>query len=216
MPEPANLLAFALAALVLNLTPGPDMLYCLTRAATHGPRGALAASLGNILGTLVHAAAAVLGLSALLATSAEAFALLKLAGAAYLVYLGLRLLLTPALLADPIPAADSSPVPSRGPSRSLRRVAAESFLIHTLNPKVAVFFVAFVPQFVTPTAASAQLAFLGLWYALQAGAVLLTIGLLAARARRGVTIRPVWTRWARRAAGGVFMLLGGKLALAKA
>ncbi len=205
MPE--HLLLFALASLVLNLTPGPDMLYALTRGATHGTRGAAAASLGNLLGSLLHTLFVIAGISALLVASATAFTILKLAGAAYLIYLGTR-----ALLSRSTPKA-----PDAKPTATLARVCRESFLIHTLNPKVAIFFLAFVPQFIPADAQTPirDLTILGLWFTLQAALVLFLIATLSAAARR----IPAAERLAlilKRLTGALLITFGARLAWATA
>jgi len=201
---PATLLLFAGATLVLNLTPGPDMLYCVSRSASQGWRAGLAAAGGNLAGSLAHTIFAVAGLSAILVASSTAFTLLKLLGAAYLVYLGLRL-----LLAKAGPQRDSE-----RPKASLGRVARESFVIHTLNPKTAVFFLAFLPQFVVPgEAAVMQLSILGLWFSFQAAVVLALIGIVVAWGGRRVRMSERVGRWLRRGAGTLFIGFGMRLAV---
>lgn len=204
--DPATLLVFAGAALVLNLTPGPDMLYTLTRASTQGVRAGVAAALGNFVGTLVQTALIALGLGAVLAQSAVAFTALRWAGAAYLVYVGLRMLLARR------PSPTDAPAPS--PRRALARITSEAFLIHTLNPKVVVFFLAFLPQFVDPARgpATAQMVLLGLWFAAQASLVLMVLSAGAARARRAMDGREGIGVWLKRAGGVVFLGLGARLA----
>ncbi|GJM18742.1 MAG: threonine transporter RhtB [Phycisphaeraceae bacterium] len=205
--DPATLLVFAGAALVLNLTPGPDMLYTLARASAGGLRAGVASAIGNFAGTLVQTAAIAVGLGALLAQSATAFTALRWAGAAYLIFVGLRMLLarTPA-------AADPSRPPA--PRRTLARVAIEAFLIHTLNPKVVVFFLAFLPQFMDPArgSATAQMILLGLWFAAQASLVLVVLSAIAGRARRALGSRERLGVWLKRAGGAVFVGLGARLA----
>jgi threonine/homoserine/homoserine lactone efflux protein len=139
MPSPATLLAFALAAGVLVVIPGPNHIYIVTRSIAQGRRIGLASAFGVETGTLVHITAAAIGLSALIASSAAAFNAVRYAGAAYLVFLGLR-----ALRAD-----DGHDLES-GPTRdgSVRRAYFDGILVNVLNPKVALFFLAFLPQFV--------------------------------------------------------------------
>ncbi len=203
--DPSTLLVFAAVSLVLNLTPGPDMVYALGRRVSSGPSAGYAAALGNLLGTLVHIGAAALGLAAFLAASGDAFTTLRLIGGAVLVVLGARAILGAS--AEPI----TQPV---GGARSLTRVVAESFAIHTLNPKVAVFFMAFLPQFVDPTlgSPSTQMVVLGLWFAVQAALVICiltaTAGVLTDRIGRN----PSFPRLARRLSGGVLILFGLRLA----
>jgi threonine/homoserine/homoserine lactone efflux protein len=137
-PDPASLGIFVVAALVLLLTPGPAVLYIVARSIDQGRRAGLVSMLGVHAGTLVHIAAAAAGLSALLAASATAFSAVKYLGAAYLVYLGVRRILA------------STPAVGAGPPRErrLRRAFIDGVVVNVLNPKTALFFLAFLPQFV--------------------------------------------------------------------
>jgi threonine/homoserine/homoserine lactone efflux protein len=166
---------FVAAAILLNLTPGQDTMFIIGRSLTGGLRAGLAAAVGISVGSIGHTLAAALGLSVILATSALAFTIVKLAGAAYLIYLGIRL-----LLAKP-PATDAG---TRLPSSSAaaRSAFLQGILTNLLNPKVALFFLAFLPQFIDPHAGARSLAFLAL------GATFITTGLWlvpGARLRRG-------------------------------
>lgn len=149
-----NLGWFVGASLVLLLVPGPAVLYIVARSAAQGRMAGVASVAGIHLGTMVHIAAAVLGLSAIIATSATAFTVVKLAGAAYLVYLGVKTLTSGSRVID-----GASP----SQHRSLRRVFWDGAIVNALNPKTALFFLAFVPQFVDPAAGNAavQLVVLG-------------------------------------------------------
>jgi threonine/homoserine/homoserine lactone efflux protein len=138
IPDVASLELFVLAALALLITPGPAVLYIVARSIDQGRRAGLVSMLGVHAGTLVHIAAAAAGLSALLAASAVAFSMVKYLGAAYLVYLGVRRLLTRA------PAPDAA----TPPARRLRRAFLDGVVVNVLNPKPALFFLAFLPQFV--------------------------------------------------------------------
>ena len=155
LPDPSRLGLFIGAALVLLLTPGPAVLYVVTRSVAQGPRAGLVSVLGVHAGTLVHVAAAVAGLSALLAASATAFSVVKYLGAAYLIYLGVR-----QVRARAADAVDARPDAAPGLSRAF----VDGFVVNVLNPKTALFFLAFLPQFasVTRGAVSAQIACLGL------------------------------------------------------
>jgi len=137
-PDFANLVVFVAAALVLLLTPGPAVLYIVTRSIDQGRRAGLVSMLGVHAGTLVHIAAAAAGVSALLAASATAFAVVKYLGAGYLIYLGVRKLVHRA----PVVSVDV-PAPRR-----LRRAFLDGVVVNVLNPKTALFFLAFLPQFV--------------------------------------------------------------------
>lgn len=144
MPTPSTLVLFLVAVLGLLLIPGPSVLYIVTRSIDQGRRAGLASVLGISVASLVHVAAATLGLSALLVSSALAFTVLKYIGAAYLVYLGLRTLLTRQDLHEPV-----APQP-----RKLRDIFLQGILVNLLNPKTALFFFAFLPQFVDPARGS--------------------------------------------------------------
>ncbi|MFN5570451.1 MAG: LysE family translocator, partial [Bradyrhizobium sp.] len=141
-------LLFLLSGLVLNMTPGPDTAYIVGRSVQMGWRGGAAAALGISTGCLVHVFASAIGLSALLMASATAFAAVKWAGAAYLVYLGFT-----QLFARPPAAAAEADAPAVAADASLRQVFWQGALTNVLNPKVAMFFLAFIPQFVAADAA---------------------------------------------------------------
>jgi threonine/homoserine/homoserine lactone efflux protein len=140
LPSPATLGVFVAAALALLLVPGPAVLYLVGRSIEHGRRAGLVSVLGIQAATLVHVAAAALGLSALLASSALAFTVVKIAGAAYLIWLGLQ-----KLFGRPATAA-SGDAPLEMPR--LARLMRDGFVVNLLNPKTAIFFLAFLPQFV--------------------------------------------------------------------
>lgn len=141
MPSPTVLPVFVASALALLVAPGPAVLYITTRSAAQGRRAGLVSALGIHTGTLVHMAAAVVGLSALLVASAAAFTVVKLAGAAYLVVLGVRTIAGRGATTDRRGAAEP---------RGLRRLYVEGVVVNVLNPKTALFFLAFLPQFVDP------------------------------------------------------------------
>jgi threonine/homoserine/homoserine lactone efflux protein len=138
LPDASSLGIFVVAALVLLVTPGPAVLYIVTRSLDQGRRAGLVSMLGVHAGTLVHVGAAAAGLSVLLAASAIAFSVVKYLGAAYLIYLGLRRLLDRA----------ATIAPRAGAKARLRRAFLDGVVINVLNPKTALFFLAFLPQFV--------------------------------------------------------------------
>jgi threonine/homoserine/homoserine lactone efflux protein len=140
VPAPSTLALFALAALALIAIPGPNMVYVATRSMSEGRRSGLASALGLETGTIIHVCAAAAGLSALIASSATAFNALRYLGAAYLVYLGIKALRQGGGHAD---AGAPQPV-------SLGRAYRQAIVVQLLNPKVALFFLAFLPQFVDP------------------------------------------------------------------
>jgi threonine/homoserine/homoserine lactone efflux protein len=203
-----NLPLFVVSGLLLNMTPGQDTFYIVGRSVAQGRRAGVLSVLGITTGCVVHTLAAAFGLSAILATSARAFLAVKFAGAAYLVYLGVRMLF----------AASARDMPSveLRPERSWAIFRA-GFLTNVLNPKVALFFLAFLPQFVDPLAPSKLAAFLFL------GAVFMFNGTLwclilvwcaSAASRRFRTNRAAGAM-VTRAAGVLFVGLGVKLAVSK-
>ena len=210
MPDLPTILLFMAAGLALNLTPGPDMLYVLTRSLTQGAGAGVLASTGAMIGGLLHTLGAVAGLSAILLASSEAFAIVKLAGGAYLVLLGLRALLgSRGSLRDQIHA---------GRPLSPRRIMTEAGVIHALNPKVAIFYLAFLPQFIDPASAGASLGLLtlGLVYLVQAWGVRCVIALGAARVGALLTGRAWIAPWIDRLTGTIFLAFGARLAAASA
>jgi threonine/homoserine/homoserine lactone efflux protein len=141
LPTPSSFLLFLTGALVLLVIPGPAVLYILSRTLVQGRLAGVVSAAGIAVGTLGHVAAAILGLSALVASSARAFYAVKYLGAAYLVFLGARMLLR----------RDSPAIEVREGGRSLRRIFVQGILVNLLNPKTALFFLAFRPQFVDPS-----------------------------------------------------------------
>ena len=160
MPNITHLPLFLVASAILLLTPGPAVLYIIARSASQGRRAGLVSVCGIEVGNFMHVLAATLGLSALLLSSALAFTIVKYAGAAYLIYLGLR-----KLLARDTPQSTSAHQP-----QSLGRIFSQGALVAALNPKTALFFVAFLPQFVDPSqgAITVQLLVLGCLFVLLA------------------------------------------------
>ncbi len=217
-----QLLVFVAAGWLLNLTPGPDVFCIVTHALRSGARAGIVAGLGITAGCFVHVAAAALGVSALLATSAAAFTVLKWAGAAYLVYVGLRMLrarpgggLAAVARGAGGPAqAGSTPAAA---AASLVEVFKGGFWTNVLNPKVAVFFLAFVPQFIAPGTEHKALAFalLGTLFNLNAIPVSIGWALAAAWMARRVGIVQRGMHWLDRVAGALFVAFGIKLALAE-
>jgi threonine/homoserine/homoserine lactone efflux protein len=216
--------AFVAAGLLLNLTPGPDLVYTTAQAGAHGRRAGWIAALGIGAGGLVHVALGALGVTALLAASATAFSMLKLAGAAWLVWMGLRM-----VVARPAPGSSDATghAPSAAPGRASVAILRDAILVSVLNPKVALFFLAFVPQFIDPRAPHPALAFalLGAVFVINGTLVTGAVGTLAAAtATRWRAGRPDagWRRAGARVApqlprviGAAFVALGVRLALAE-
>lgn len=206
IPDVSAVGVFVVAALALLLVPGPAVLYVVARSIHHGRRAGLASVIGIHVGTLVHIAAATLGLSALVVSSAVAFTAVKIAGAVYLVGLGLWTLFS----------HHAEPEVGLGGERNLRRAFAQGIVVNVLNPKTALFFLAFLPQFVDPNAAhpALQIAFLGLLFAFL-GLVTDSIWALAAGTASGVLRRSRrFVSTQRYVTGTVYVGLGVATALA--
>jgi len=206
MPEIATLGLFLAACLVLFIVPGPAVIYIVTRGITQGRRSGFVSVAGIHLASLVHIGAAVAGLSALIAASATAFTVVKLAGAGYLVFLGLQTLLAKEVTTDPSNLQRLA---------SNRRVFWQGFVVNLLNPKTALFFLAFVPQFIDPAVGNAAAQTLVL------GAVFIVAGIVSdgayAFAAGGLGSRVLQTSWWRRSSrwvsGSVYLGLGLATAL---
>ncbi len=200
LPDWPVFLAFVAAGLALNIVPGADMTFIVASAARGGRRDGVIASLGVGAGALVHILAAVLGLSAILAASQAVFDLIKWIGAAYLLWIAVSLLRAPA------PAA-----PSARPAAAGWRLFRAAMLVNILNPKVALFFLAFLPQFVDPEAAAPalQILCLGLWFDMVGTLVNIVIALAAA----GAAARLRHIGWLGRAARWLAASAMGALAV---
>lgn len=207
-----NLGLFIAAGILLNLTPGPDVLYIVTHALRRGVRAGMVAALGITAGCFVHIAAAALGVSALMAASATAFTVLKWAGAAYLVYVGVRLLTSKSTGFAIDSGAGHADVERPG---ALKNIFFQGFWTNVLNPKVALFFLAFVPQFITPGVENKAVVFLLLGLLFNLNGLWVNIGwaLAAAWLARRVSAVQRSMAWLDRAAGALFIAFGLKLAL---
>jgi threonine/homoserine/homoserine lactone efflux protein len=207
IPNAASIGVFCVAAVLLLLTPGPAVLYIVARSVEQGRIAGLASVCGITTGTLVHVLAAALGLSALLTSSALAFSVVKYAGAAYLIYIGAR-----RILGRP----DTQAAQVALPRRSLGRLYRDGFVVNLLNPKTALFFLAFLPQFVEPArgAVAFQFAFLGLLFALMGLTSDGVYALVAGTAGQWVKRNGQYLRWERFLTGGMFIGLGVTAAFA--
>jgi hypothetical protein len=212
-----QLLLFIAAGLLLNLTPGPDVLYVVSNALRGGARTGMVAALGITAGCFVHIFAGALGLSALMAASATAFSLLKWAGAAYLVYVGLRLLRPAPEIHVDLGAVPSLSLPVREAS-ALRTIFLRGFWTNALNPKVALFFLAFLPQFIAPEIDNKPLAFLLLGLLFTFNGMWVNVGwaFAAAYLARRSGLVQCSLCWLDRLAGALFLAFGFKLALTAA
>jgi len=205
MPGSHSILLFMLSALALNLSPGPSLLYILSRSLGQGREAGLVSVLGLATATLSHAMAAALGLSILFVYSPVAFAVVKYLGAAYLIYLGITTLLSPGGLQ---PGRTGAPL-------SLAAIYRQGVLTDLLNPKVALFFIAFLPQFVDPAAGSPalQILFFGLLFHVTGVPVNLLVALASGRLAALLARRPNWARVQNWISGTVLVGLGLRLAL---
>lgn len=201
-------LAFLSAAFLLNVSPGPDIAYILGQTARFGRRGGFAAMFGVWTGAFVHVVMAAVGLSAILATSATAFSVVKWVGAAYLVWLGLRAFFSAGT------GYESGAATGRA---DLWVIFRQGILVSALNPKVAVFFLAFLPQFVVVGAgpASAQLLLHGTLVIVVAAFIEPLVVLAGARLVEGVRHNPSIGQWLDRGLGALFIGLGARLAMSE-
>jgi threonine/homoserine/homoserine lactone efflux protein len=205
LPEWSSLGLFAIAALVLLLTPGPAVLYIVTRSIDQGRRAGLVSVLGVHVGTLAHILAAAVGLSALLAASATAFGVVKYLGAAYLIYIGVRRL------------RDRSSIvaPAAGEPTALRRAFLDGVIVNVLNPKTGLFFLAFLPQFVTENRGhvGGQIVALGVVFVLLGAITDSLYALTAGSAARWLRGQPRFLAGERWITGGLYIGLGVAAAL---
>jgi len=205
MPDPSRLTLFVGAALLLLVVPGPSVLYIVTQSVSHGRRAGIASVAGITTGTLVHIAAATVGLSALLASSALAFDVVKYLGAAYLIAVGIRRLA----------GLEREREPHLRRTHDLARLYRQGIVVNVLNPKTALFFLAFLPQFVEPARGAAWLQILALGFLFAAlgflsdGTWALVAGTLGERLRRSRRF-PTAQRYV---SGSVFVGLGAVAAL---
>jgi threonine/homoserine/homoserine lactone efflux protein len=206
MPTAATLIAFSLAALVLIVVPGPNIVYIVARGVEHGRQAAVFSALGVETGSLIHIGAAAIGLSALLASSQLAFDTARYLSAAYLLYLALR-----TFARHDGPAADANETGAR----SLASTYRQAVLVNILNPKVALFFLAFLPQFVDPQRgpAWAQILVLGVVFLLIGLCLDLSYATAAGTIGHWLQRRPRALRWQRYTSGCVYLALGTAAAL---
>jgi threonine/homoserine/homoserine lactone efflux protein len=199
---------FIISGLLLNITPGPDTAYIVGRSIQLGWRGGVVAVLGIEAGCTLHVFAAAIGLSALLAASSMAFMLVKWAGAVYLCFIGVKMLLARA----PMPAAEAA---HESGAISMRQVFVQGALSNALNPKVALFFLAFLPQFVAADSPhkAAAFALLGLIFMFNGTLWCLGVALFTARAAGRIRKSGRILAWINRGLGGLFCYLGVRVAM---
>lgn len=201
-----NFWVFALAAFMLNITPGNDMLYVITRSTSQGVNAGIVSSLGIMGGCMVHIVAAVVGLSAIIAQSAIAFNIIKYAGAAYLIYLGIRSLMS---------KRKSFHISSQEQQLSYKKLFWQGVVTNVLNPKVALFFLAFLPQFIDMKSTDIhwQILFLGTWFNVSGTLVNIAVSLLFGKIAKWLSNSPRFVLWQERITGAVLIALGIKVAL---
>ena len=196
------------AAILLNLTPGPDTAYILGRTVTHGREAGIASALGISVGTIFHTGAAALGLSAILATSAVAFGAIKLLGGAYLIFLGLKMFFE---------RSGQLSLPSNFRRRTPWAAFRQGVLTNVLNPKVALFFLAFLPQFIDPASGTKVLAFLflGLTFVTTGTIWCFILAWFASAFSERLQANETVAQWLNCTAGALFVFLGVRLATVK-
>ncbi|MDW7730965.1 MAG: LysE family translocator [Methanolobus sp.] len=205
MIEPTQLVYFVAASVALTLLPGPDIIFVLTQSISRGKMAGIATASGLCTGLLFHTTAAALGVSAILYRSALAFSILKYAGAVYLLYLAFRAL-----------KEGEELISSNAPEeRNLSLLYRRGIFMNLLNPKVSLFFLAFLPQFVNLEAesVSSQMLFLGIVFLIQALAVFFLISVFAGYIGIRIMERPGIGRYVNRAKAGIFSVIGLELAL---
>lgn len=201
-----NFWLFALASLMLNITPGNDMLFVATRSTGQGIKAGIVSSLGIMAGCMVHIIAAVAGLSAIIAQSAVAFSIIKYLGAAYLIYLGLRALLNRKPSAFAMNKVDKQPLP---------KIFWQGVLTNILNPKVALFFLAFLPQFIDMNSGHTQwqILFLGTWFNVSGTLVNILVAVLFGKLGNWLSKSPRFILIQEKLTGLILIALGIKVAL---
>jgi RhtB (resistance to homoserine/threonine) family protein len=199
---------FLAAGILLNLTPGPDTAYILGRSIAQGREAGIASALGICVGSIFHSCAAALGLSAILATSAVAFAAIKLLGGAYLIFLGIKMLLD---------RRRQLSLPSNFRRRTTIAAFRQGVFTNVLNPKVALFFLAFLPQFIDPASNMKVFAFLmlGLTFVTTGTIWCLILAWFASAFSERLRTNETIGQWLNRAAGALFVFLGARLATTK-
>ncbi|WP_179412917.1 LysE family translocator [Mucilaginibacter sp. E4BP6] len=197
---------FFIASLLLNLTPGNDMLYVASRSISQGTRAGIVSALGISVGCFVHILAAVLGISIIIAKSAYAFEIIKFAGAGYLIYLGVKSIITK-------PNVDTK---NENPSKSdYWKLFKQGIITNALNPKVAIFFLSFLPQFIDTASPyfKIQLFTLGVWFDLQGSLLLIIVVFILGKAKNFFKQKPKLWLIQEKITGFILIGLGVRIAL---
>lgn len=206
MIETQNLYLFFIASLILNLTPGNDMFYVVSRSLSQGIKAGIFSAFGIFIGCFIHIVGAILGLSIIIARSSFLFELIKFAGAAYLIYLGIKTLLA---------KSHFNKLFERLPDVNKWKLLRQGILTNALNPKVAVFFLSFLPQFINPSSSffEIQLFTLGIWFDVQGTIILIIIAFLLGKATNFIKRNPKIWIIQEKLTGLILVILGIKLAL---
>jgi threonine/homoserine/homoserine lactone efflux protein len=201
-----NFYLFLIASLLLNITPGNDMLYVASRSVSQGIKAGIASSIGVFVGCFVHILAAVLGLSIIISRSAYLFQLIKYAGACYLIYLGIKALLSK----QTVRAAAEKPAKA-----NYWKLFKQGIVTNALNPKVAVFFLSFLPQFINPASSffKAQLFTLGVWFDVQGTLILIIVAFIFGKTKDFFSQNPKVWRIQEKVTGFILIGLGIKIAI---
>jgi threonine/homoserine/homoserine lactone efflux protein len=202
-----NFYLFLSVSILINLSPGPDMLYTIARSLSQGAMAGVFSALGVFTGCLFHISAAVFGLSKIIEESVLLFSIIKYAGAAYLVYLGIRSLLN----------KKAKTKANHLPLMTNRKIFFQGMLTNILNPKVAIFFLSFLPQFINPRSIhlKEQISFLGLWFDLQGMLVLITVAILTGIFKNILLKNTMFWRWQEKITGLILLGLGIKMLFSK-
>ena len=203
-----NFYLFLTVSLLINLSPGPDMIYTAARSLSQGIKAGIFSALGIFVGCLFHTAAAVFGLSKIIEESVLLFSIIKYAGAAYLIYLGIRSILGGKKTKKEI---DTLPI------LTSRKIFFQGMLTNILNPKVAIFFLSFLPQFINPesTYLKEQIAFLGLWFDVQGAAVLMVVACAVGAFKNILQKNTTFWNWQEKITGLILLGLGVKMFFTK-
>jgi RhtB (resistance to homoserine/threonine) family protein len=199
-----NFYLFLSVSILVNISPGPDMLYTAARSLSQGTKAGILSSIGIFTGCLFHISAAVFGLSKIIEESVVLFSIIKYAGAAYLIYLGLRSLFKKKIIDGRIQTL---------PIISYRKIFMQAVITNLLNPKVAIFFLSFLPQFIDPqsTYLKEQIGFLGLWFAVQGTLILIIVASLTGAFRNMLQQNKNFWNWQEKITGMILVGLGIKM-----
>ena len=203
-----NFYLFLSVSILVNLSPGPDMLYTAARSLSQGTKAGIFSTLGIFTGCLFHITAAVFGLSKIIEESVLLFSIIKYAGAAYLVYLGLKSLLR---------KTKNETAIKELPALSSKKIFTQGLITNLLNPKVAIFFLSFLPQFINPqsTHIKEQIAFLGLWFDVQGCLILAVVAILTGTFSKMLQQNRSFWNWQEKITGMILIGLGIKMFFTK-